>query len=278
MWPTCWKLSWLSVKCSSSCFSLELFKDVWLPSNSEQARVGLKAEIVLSVNSGLLDFRKSWSGECDSTCRDLDKEEEEQVEMWLLQWFQLLGACNDLSPPLLSQLNDPTESTQPSLLSPAHSVRFTPHQVYFFTTPVFIICYKLTCTTCAFISSSELWWYFEVVLSVYLSAWVLTGWCVSEQMVGIYLARNLIADIEKVKFSYWSLQGEGGELTPGVTGPTFFRCAFFFLFLLWCHCHRNWNKAFCCKLGTYNSTEATFCLCILFCFFACSGSCDEVPP
>lgn len=93
MWPTCWKLSWLSVKCSSSCFSLELFKDVWLPSNSEQARVGLKAEIVLSVNSGLLDFRKSWSGECDSTCRYLDKEEEEQVEMWLLQWFQLSGVC-----------------------------------------------------------------------------------------------------------------------------------------------------------------------------------------
>lgn len=36
--------------------------------------------------------------------------------------------------------------------------------------------------------------------------------CLSKQMVGIYLARTLIADIEKVKFSYWSLKR--AELTP----------------------------------------------------------------
>lgn len=54
--------------------------------------------MVLSVNSGLLDSRKSWlaTGECDFTCKYLDKEEEveeKQVETWLLQRFQLSGVC-----------------------------------------------------------------------------------------------------------------------------------------------------------------------------------------
>lgn len=49
-----------------------------------------------------------------------------------------------------------------------------------------------------------------------------------DQMVGIYLARTLISDIEKVKFSYWSTVCRGRSLNlqrveppPGVTGPSF---------------------------------------------------------